>query len=173
MQLYAYCRSIISVHFLQSRYHDSATLRDFVGVHSKEWFFKLILQVKEIFLEILVSLTGIISNDLLVHFSRYSRSSKLLFIEHTFIWKKDRDFFLSSNFSACISSTSKYLEFTTFPGSTFWSGKVFLNWLKKSKMGVGVKSIELFLLETFLLYNKVGQKSLLVKNPKGRIELQQ
>ena len=40
-------------------------------------------------------------------------------------------------------------------------------------MGGGVKSIELFLLETFLLYNKVGQKPLLVKNPKGRIELQQ
>ena len=74
------------------------------------------LQVKEVFLEILVSLTAIISNDLFVHFSRYSRSSKFLFNEDAFIWKKDREFFLSSNFSACISLISRYLEFTTFSG---------------------------------------------------------
>ena len=35
--------------------------------------------------------------------------------------------FLSCNFSACISSISKYLEFTTFPGSTFCLGEVLLN----------------------------------------------
>ena len=49
---------------------------DSVEVDSKEWFFKLILQVKEVFLEILASLTAIISNDLFVSFSRYSRSSE-------------------------------------------------------------------------------------------------
>ena len=68
-------------------------VEDSVGVDSKEWFFKLILQVKEVFLEILVPLTVVISNDLFVYFSRYSRSSKFLFNEHAFIWKKDRDFF--------------------------------------------------------------------------------
>ena len=84
------------------------------------------LQVKEVFSEILVSPTAVISNDFFVHFSRYSISSKFLFSEHAFIWKKDR-IFLSSNFSACISSISKYLEFTTFSGSTFCPGEVLLN----------------------------------------------
>ena len=49
---------------------------DSAGVNSKESLFNLILQVEEVFLEILVSLTAIISNDLFVHFSRYTRSSK-------------------------------------------------------------------------------------------------
>ena len=47
---------------------------DSVGVDSKEFFFKLVLQVKEVFLKIPVSLTAIISNDLFVHFSRHTRS---------------------------------------------------------------------------------------------------
>ena len=46
----------------------------FAGIDLKGWFLKLILQIKEVFLEILVSFTVIISNDLFVHFSRYSRS---------------------------------------------------------------------------------------------------
>ena len=66
---------------------------DSVESDSKKQIFNLILQVREVFLEILVSLTAIISNDLFVHFSRYSRSSKFLFIEHAFTWKKDREFF--------------------------------------------------------------------------------
>ena len=85
--------------------------------------------------------------------------------------------FISSNFRAWILSRSKYLEFTTFYGSTFWSGEVLLNWSnKRARLGGGVKSIELFLLETFydtfLQYNRVDEKSLLFKNPKGNIELQ-
>ena len=100
---------------------------DSVGVDSKEQFFKLILQVNEVFLEILFSFTAIVSNYVFLHFSRYSRSSKFLFNKHAFIWKKDRDFFLSSNFSAYISSTSKYLELATFSGSTVCSGEVLLN----------------------------------------------
>ena len=43
------------------------------------------LQVKEFFLEILVSLKAIMSNDLF--------SPRFLFNEHAFIWKKDREFF--------------------------------------------------------------------------------
>ena len=43
------------------------------------------LHVKEVFLEILVSLTTIIANDLFV--------PKFLFNEHAFMWKKDREFF--------------------------------------------------------------------------------
>ena len=73
---------------------------------------------------------------------------------------------------------SKYQESTTFSGSTFCSGKVLLNWLnKRERLGGGVKWIEIFFLETFSdtfpLYNKVDKKSFLVKNPKGKIELQQ
>ena len=49
-------------------------VNDSVGVDSKDFFFKLVLQVKEVFLKIPVSLTAIISNDLFVHFSRYTRS---------------------------------------------------------------------------------------------------
>ena len=96
-----------------------------------------------------------------MYFSRYSRSSKILFNDHAFIWKKDREFFLSCNFSYCISSISKYLEFTTFSGSTFCSGEVLLNWLiKRARFGGGVKRMELLFLETFsdtlLLYNEIS-----------------
>ena len=48
-------------------YGSDPPAEDSVGVDSKESFFKLILQVKEVFLEILVSLTAIISHDLFVH----------------------------------------------------------------------------------------------------------
>ena len=74
-------------------YGSDPPAEDSVGVDSKESFFTLILQVKEVFLEILVSLTAIISHDLFVHFSRYSRSSTFLFNGHAFIWKKDKEFF--------------------------------------------------------------------------------
>ena len=84
---------------------------DSVGVDSKEYFLKSMLQVKEVFLEILDSLTAIISNDLSVHFSRQSRSSTYLFYDYAFIWKKD---LLLCNFSACISSISKYLGLQYF-----------------------------------------------------------
>ena len=135
------------------------------------------LQVKEVFLEIVVSLTAIISNDLFVHFSRYSRSSKFLFNEHAFIWKKDREFFLSCSFSACISSILKYLEFTTFYGSTVCSGEVLLNLLdKRARLRGSVNWIKLFLLETFsdtlLLYNEIEKNYLLLKSQKGKIVLQ-
>ena len=74
-------------------YGSDPPAEDSVGVDSKESFFTLILQVKEVFLEILVSLTAIISNDLFLHFSRYCRPSKFLFNEHAFIWKKDTVFY--------------------------------------------------------------------------------
>ena len=51
----------------------------------------------------------------------------ILFNEHAFIWKKDRDLPLSSKFSNCISSTSEYLDFTTFSESIFCSGEEVLN----------------------------------------------
>ena len=44
------------------------------------------------FLDILVSLTKIMSKLLLVHFYKYTRSSEFLFNEHTLIWAKKRDF---------------------------------------------------------------------------------
>ena len=66
---------------------------DYVGIDSKEYFLKLILPVKEVFLEIPVSLAAVISNDLFVHFSRYYRSWKCLLNEHAFIWKNDMGFF--------------------------------------------------------------------------------
>ena len=47
---------------------------DYVEIDSKEYFLKLILLIKEVFLEIPVSLTAVISNDLFVHLSRYYRS---------------------------------------------------------------------------------------------------
>ena len=75
-------------------YWSVPSAEDSTGVDSKEQFFKLILQFKEVFLKILVLLTAIISNDLFVHFSRYSRSSKFLFNKHAFIWKKDRYLYL-------------------------------------------------------------------------------
>ena len=46
------------------------------------------------FLDILVSLTKIMSKLLLVRFNKYTRSSKFLFNEHTLIWAKKRDSFL-------------------------------------------------------------------------------
>ena len=122
----------------------------FAGIDLKGWFLKLILQIKEVFLEILVSFTVIISIDLFVHFSRYSRSWKFLFNKHAFIWKKDINLFLLCNFSDCISLISKYLEFRIFSASTSCSGEEILNWLnKRARLGGGVKWIELFLLETF------------------------
>ena len=86
--------------------------------------------------------------------------------------------FLSCNFNVYISSISKYLEFTIFSGSTFYSGEVFLNWLnKRARLGGGVKWIKQLLLEmfsdTFLLYNEIDKNSLLHKSPKGKIVLQQ
>ena len=66
-------------------YGSDPPAEDSVGVDSKESFLKLILHFKEVFLESLISLTTIISNDLFVDFSRYSRSSKFLLNEHAFI----------------------------------------------------------------------------------------
>ena len=45
----------------------------------------------------------------------------------THLYGRKMETFLSSNFSAFISSTSKYLEFRTFSGSTFCSEEVLLN----------------------------------------------
>ena len=55
-------------------YRRVSPAEDYVGIDSKEYFLKLILPVKEVFLEIPVSLAAVISNDLFVHFSRYYRS---------------------------------------------------------------------------------------------------
>ena len=55
---------------------------DSVGVNSKEQLFKLTLEVREVFLDILVSLTAIMSKFLFVHFNKYTRSSKFLFNEY-------------------------------------------------------------------------------------------
>ena len=99
---------------------------DSVEVDSKEWFFKLILQVREVFLEILVSLNTIISNDLFVHFSRFPDHKSFCSMSMHLYGRKIGSF-LSCTFSACISSISKYLEFTTLTGSTFCSGEVLLN----------------------------------------------
>ena len=74
-------------------YRRVSPAEDYLGIDSKEYFLKLILPIKEVFLEIPVSLTAVISNDLFVHFSWYYRSWKCLLNEHAFIWKKDRGFF--------------------------------------------------------------------------------
>ena len=74
-------------------YRRVSPAEDYVGIDSKEYLLKLILPVKEVFLEIPVSLTAVISNGLFVHFSRYCRSWKCLLNEHAFIWKKDMGFF--------------------------------------------------------------------------------
>ena len=55
---------------------------DSVGVNSKEQLFKLTLEVREVFSDILVSLTAIMSKFLFAHFNKYIRSSKFLFNEH-------------------------------------------------------------------------------------------
>ena len=47
-------------------------------------------RLQKSFLDILVSLTAIMSKVLFVHFNKYTRSSKFLFHEHALIWKKDR-----------------------------------------------------------------------------------
>ena len=121
-----------------------------------------------------VWLTTIISKDLFVYFSRYSRSSKFSFNEQRY-YKKDWVF--ACNFSACILSISKYLEFRIYFDSKFCSEEELLNWLnKRDSFGRGDKWIEMLLFErfsgSFMLY-KEDEKPVFVKNPKGKIELQQ
>ena len=94
-----------------------------------------------------------------------------------FLLKKNRDFSLPNNFSACISPVSKYLKFATFSHSAFCSGEELLHFSnKRDWFGGSAESIKIFLLETFsnpfLLY-KEDEKSFLVQNPKEKIELQQ
>ena len=49
------------------------------------------LEVKEVFFIILVSLTATISKTLFVHFNKCCRSSKFLFNEQGFMWNRDND----------------------------------------------------------------------------------
>ena len=57
------------------------------------------MEVREVSLDILVSLAAIMSKSLFVHFNKYRKSPKLLFDEHAFIWKKERNFSFWGNFS--------------------------------------------------------------------------
>ena len=84
------------------------------------------MEFREVFLDILVLLTAIMSKFLFVHFNKYARSSKCLFNEHALIWKKERDFSFWGNFYDWIWSISEYLEFTTFSESICCSGKELL-----------------------------------------------
>ena len=84
------------------------------------------MEVREVFLDILASLTAIMSKYLLVHFNKYTRSSKFLFNEHVLIWKKERDFSFLGNFNDIIWSISKCLEFTAFSGSSCCFGEELL-----------------------------------------------
>ena len=49
------------------------------------------LEVKEVFFIILVSLTATISKTLFVHFNKCCRSSKFLFNEQGFMWNRGND----------------------------------------------------------------------------------
>ena len=114
---------------------------DSIEVDSKEELFKLTLEVREVFLNILVSQTGIKSRIFFVHFNKYTWSSKVSFNEHVLIWNKERNFSFWENFDDLIWSIPKYLEFRT-------SGEELLNRLNKSaKLGGGFERTELFLLE--------------------------
>ena len=85
------------------------------------------MKITEVFLDILVSLTAIMLKVLFVHFNKYTRSSKFMFSEHALIWKKERDLSFWGNFNDRIWSISKYLEFTTFSGSSCSSREELLN----------------------------------------------
>ena len=56
------------------------------------------LEVKEVFFIILVSLTATISKTLFVHFNKCCRSSEFLFNEQAFMWNRDNGLFFSGNF---------------------------------------------------------------------------
>ena len=56
------------------------------------------LEAKEVFFIILVSLTVTISKTLFIHFNKCCRSSKFLFNEQGFMWNRDNDLFFSGNF---------------------------------------------------------------------------
>ena len=71
---------------------------DSVGVNSKEQWFKLMLEVKEVFFIILVSLVVTISKTLFVHFNKCCRSSKFFFNEQEFMWNRENNLVLSENF---------------------------------------------------------------------------
>lgn len=49
----------------------------------------MVLEVREVFLNILVSHTAVMSKSLPNHFNKYIRSSKFLFKERALIWNKD------------------------------------------------------------------------------------
>ena len=82
-----------------------------------------------VFFVILASLTAIISNNFFVYLSRWLKPSKFVFKECALIWNKARDLYLSGNLKVWICSMSWYFELTTFSGSLFFSGEVWLNWL--------------------------------------------
>ena len=128
----------------------------------------------EVFLNIPVSLTAIMSKLLFGHFNRYSKSSKFLLNDLSLIGKKERDFSFWGNLNDLIWSIWKYLEFTRFSGSMFCLVEELLNWLNKSaKLGGGFKRTELLLLEIsvlFLLSND-KEKSLSFRFQDGRIVL--
>ena len=81
------------------------------------------MEVREIFFDILASLTAIMTKFLFVSFNKYTGSSKSLLNEHELIWKKERNFSSWANFSDWIWSILKYLEFTTFVDQFFALGK--------------------------------------------------
>ena len=56
------------------------------------------LEVKEVFFIILVSLTAIIPKILFVNFNKCCRSLKLLFSEQTVTWNGDNDLFFFRKF---------------------------------------------------------------------------
>ena len=68
-----------------------------VGVNSKEQFFRLKLEVRNVSFAILASLAVITPNTLFVHLSRWSRSSRFLYKEYPLIYKV-RDLYFSANF---------------------------------------------------------------------------
>ena len=57
------------------------------------------MNITDVFLDILVLLTAIMSNVLFVHFTKYTRPSKLFFNEHALIWKKERGLSFWGNFN--------------------------------------------------------------------------
>ena len=77
------------------------------------WFkriVKLTLEIREVFLDIIVSLTAIMSKSLFAYFHKYTRSSKFLFTEHALIWRKESNFSFWRNNNDWIWSISKYLN---------------------------------------------------------------